>query len=87
MHQLVLDLLPETPPSFDNFVVGANDEALTGLMVAGCAAGALLGIRLGKRMAGAKDLLTKLFALVVIGTGLYVTASGWPALSALASAG
>ena len=32
MHQLVLDLLPETPPSFDNFVVGANDEALTGLM-------------------------------------------------------
>ena len=68
-------------------LAGHVDWALTGLMVAGGAAGALLGIRLGRRMAGAKDRLTKLFALVVIGTGLYVTASGWPALSALASAG
>ena len=31
MRQLILDLLPETPPSLDNFVVGGNDEALTGL--------------------------------------------------------
>ena len=31
MRQLLLDLLPETPPSLDNFVVGANSEAFTGL--------------------------------------------------------
>ena len=31
MHQLILDLLPETPPSLDNFVVGSNGEALAGL--------------------------------------------------------
>ena len=32
MRQLLLDLLPENPPRFDNFVVGANSDALTGLM-------------------------------------------------------
>lgn len=31
MRQLILDLLPETPPSLDNFVAGGNREALTGL--------------------------------------------------------
>lgn len=31
MRQLILDLQPETPPSFDNFVVGGNGETLTGL--------------------------------------------------------
>lgn len=31
MHQLVLDLMPEDAPSFDNFVAGGNSEALTGL--------------------------------------------------------
>lgn len=31
MRQLLLDLLPETPPSLDNFVAGCNGEALTGL--------------------------------------------------------
>ncbi|WP_313951433.1 DnaA regulatory inactivator Hda [Accumulibacter sp.] len=31
MRQLVLDLLPETRPSLDNFVAGSNGEALTGL--------------------------------------------------------
>ena len=31
MRQLLLDLLPETPPSLDNFVVGGNGEAMTGL--------------------------------------------------------
>ena len=31
MHQLILDLLPETPPSLDNFVVGSNGEALARL--------------------------------------------------------
>ncbi|MBP8278447.1 MAG: DnaA regulatory inactivator Hda [Propionivibrio sp.] len=29
MRQLVLDLLPENPPSLDNFVPGANAQALT----------------------------------------------------------
>ena len=31
MRQLILDLLPEERPSFENFVVGSNGEALTGL--------------------------------------------------------
>ena len=31
MRQLVLDLLPENPPSLDNFVPGVNAEALTAL--------------------------------------------------------
>ncbi|GHT94484.1 DnaA regulatory inactivator Hda [Betaproteobacteria bacterium] len=31
MRQLLLDLLPETPPSLDNFVSGANGEMLTAL--------------------------------------------------------
>ncbi len=31
MRQLVLDLLPENPPSLDNFVPGGNAEALTAL--------------------------------------------------------
>ena len=31
MRQLILELLPEAPPRFDNFVAGGNAEALTGL--------------------------------------------------------
>jgi len=31
MRQLILDLLPEAPPSLDNIVGGGNGEALTGL--------------------------------------------------------
>ena len=31
MRQLILDLLPVAPPSFDNFVTGSNTEAMTGL--------------------------------------------------------
>ncbi len=31
MRQLILDLLPQTPPSLDNYVVGGNGEALAGL--------------------------------------------------------
>lgn len=31
MRQLILELLPEDRPSFENFVVGGNGEALTGL--------------------------------------------------------
>lgn len=72
-------------------LAGHVDWPLTALLVAGGAAGAFLGLHLGKRLAGSKDLLTRLFAVVVISTGLYVTYSGWPALisalSPLASAG
>jgi DnaA-homolog protein len=39
MRQLTLDLLPESPPSLDNFVAGGNDETLAALT--GWLAGAL----------------------------------------------
>jgi DnaA-homolog protein len=39
MRQLILDLLPESPPSLDNFVTGGNDEMLAALT--GWLAGAL----------------------------------------------
>lgn len=68
-------------------LAGHVDWGLTALMVLGGAAGAAGGIALGTRMAGAKDSLAKLFALVVIGTGLYVAWAGWPALSALLPTG
>ncbi len=32
MRQLILDLLPEAPPSFENFVTGSNTETLTSLV-------------------------------------------------------
>ena len=31
MRQLILDLLPETPPTLDNFVAGGNAETLAAL--------------------------------------------------------
>ena len=31
MRQLILELLPEAPPCFDNYVAGSNGETLTGL--------------------------------------------------------
>lgn len=31
MHQLILDLLPDSPPTLDNFVPGGNEEALATL--------------------------------------------------------
>lgn len=39
MRQLILDLLPESPPTLDNFVAGGNDETLAALT--GWLAGAL----------------------------------------------
>ena len=31
MRQLILDLLPDSPPTLDNFVPGGNEEALATL--------------------------------------------------------
>ncbi|MGL6043205.1 MAG: sulfite exporter TauE/SafE family protein [Sandaracinobacteroides sp.] len=67
-------------------LAGHVDWALTGLLVAGGAAGALIGILAGKRMTGGKDLLTRLFALIVIATGLFVGWSGLPAARAALAA-
>lgn len=55
---------------------GYVDWGLTGLLVTGGAAGAVLGIHLGKRLAGHKGLLEKIFAIVVMVTGAYVIARG-----------
>ncbi|MET0588073.1 MAG: sulfite exporter TauE/SafE family protein [Novosphingobium sp.] len=56
---------------------GYVDWGLTGLLVTGGAAGAVLGIQLGKRLAGHKGLLEKIFAIVVMVTGAYVIARGF----------
>lgn len=68
-------------------LAGHVDWALTALLVAGGGAGAFLGARLGRHLAGAKNRLSRIFAFAVIATGLYVTRSGWPALSGWLSAG
>jgi uncharacterized membrane protein YfcA len=68
-------------------LAGHVDWGLTGLMVAGGAIGAAAGIGLGRRLAGSRDLLTRLFALLVIGTGLYVSWTGLPALTSLLTGG
>jgi uncharacterized membrane protein YfcA len=67
-------------------LAGQVDWGLTALMVFGGAVGAAAGIALGKRLAGTKDLLGRLFALLVIATGLYVSWTGLPALTSLLSA-
>ncbi len=39
MRQLILDLLPDSPPTLDNFVPGGNEEtlaALTGWLAGQC---------------------------------------------------
>lgn len=55
---------------------GYVDWLLTGLLVSGGAAGAYLGIRLGKSMSERKGLLEKVFAAVVVVVGAYVIARG-----------
>lgn len=53
---------------------GYVDWQLTALMIAGGIGGSALGIALGKRLAARKGLLERLFAAVVIGAGIYITA-------------
>lgn len=61
-------------------LAGHVDWALTGLMVVGGALGSALGIAAGGRLEARKGLLTRLFALLVIGVGLAVAWQGLPAL-------
>lgn len=51
---------------------GYVDWPLTTLLVAGGAAGAVIGIGLGRRLSGQKALLERIFATLVIGVGIYV---------------
>lgn len=57
-------------------LAGLVDWPVAGLFVAGGAAGGALGVLLARRLAGKKALLTTLFALLVIATGLYVLWQG-----------
>ncbi len=43
MRQLILDIRPDTPPNFDNYLAGANGEAITGLRAMAGAAPAYSG--------------------------------------------
>jgi hypothetical protein len=61
---------------------GLIDWPVAGLLIAGGAAGALLGTRLNTVFAKRKRLLTAVFAWVVVGAGLYVSARGALALLA-----
>ena len=53
---------------------GYVDWSIVALLVAGGSAGALAGIALGRRLAGHKALLERLFALAVIAVGAFVAA-------------
>jgi hypothetical protein len=53
-------------------VAGYVDWTLSALLIVGGIGGASLGILSGRRLADHKGLLERLFALVVIGVGLYV---------------
>lgn len=66
-------------------LAGRVDWPLTAIMVAGGAAGAAAGIAVGKRLASRRNLLARLFAILVIATGIAVAAKGWPALAAALS--
>ena len=55
---------------------GLVDWPVAGLLIAGGAAGSLLGTRLNTLFAQRKRLLTVLFAWIVVGAGLYVSARG-----------
>lgn len=66
---------------------GRVDWGLTALMAIGGALGTVAGVRSGRALAKAKNLLAKLFAFAVIATGLYVVGRGWQALSLWASGG
>lgn len=54
---------------------GLVDWTLTAWLVAGGVGGTIGGIALGKRLGGRKGVLERRFAAVVIGVGLYVSAS------------
>lgn len=54
---------------------GLVDWTLTAWLVAGGVGGTIGGIALGKRLGGRKGVLERGFAAVVIGVGLYVSAS------------
>ena len=53
---------------------GYVDWLVTGLLVAGGIGGASLGIWLGRRLAGHKAVMEKVFAALVIAVGLYIAA-------------
>jgi uncharacterized membrane protein YfcA len=55
---------------------GLVDWPLTGLLVAGGAGGAVLGMALGRHLGDRKGLLEKVFAVLVVAIGVYVTVRG-----------
>ena len=69
---VALGLTTATSYAFSGYV----EWQLVGLLVVGGVAGALAGIALGKRLAGAKRAMEIGFAALVIAVGCYVVARG-----------
>lgn len=65
-----LGLTTATSYAFSGYV----DWPLTALLVAGGATGAIMGVRLGQRLAAHKTLFERAFAILVIVIGIYVAA-------------
>ena len=57
-------------------ISGLVDWRLAGLMLAGGAGGALLGVALSRHLASKKQMLSRIFAAIAIVVGLYVTVHG-----------
>lgn len=55
---------------------GQVDWRVAGLLIAGGTAGALVGLKLGHRLAPHKRLMERGFALIVIAVGLFIAAKG-----------
>ena len=55
---------------------GYVDWGLTALLIAGGAAGAMLGIMAGRNLSAHKNLLDRIFAGVVVAAGIYVVVRG-----------
>ncbi|WP_333670393.1 sulfite exporter TauE/SafE family protein [Parvibaculum sp.] len=61
---------------------GLVDWSVAGLMVLGGLGGSFAGLRLARRLSASRQMLSVVFAVIVISTGLYIVWTGMDALTA-----